>query len=186
MLLKFLNNPWAIFSVLATLIVNSSPGHAFTWEQALAWQKECTKKNAYLKAPRRDALMRFGISIEIPEDMDYLIKRDGDPRILEIAEIQGMAEAKCNQLGLQLHGMQLPGRGMTVISISETSRSVRGNQDKYLGTVRLLGANISVYEGRDVWATFTNPLTGRPVTVAGYDVNNNFFMSFLQSFRLYR
>jgi len=60
-------------------------------KQYLEWQQECVRKNLYTRPARRESLRRFGISVEIPEGMDFQVDGGGDSSTVWITEIEGIA-----------------------------------------------------------------------------------------------
>jgi hypothetical protein len=153
-------------------------------KQYLEWQQECVRKNLYTRPARRESLRRFGISVEIPEGMDFQVDGGGDSSTAWITEIEGIALKRCSELAERLHGMALPGRGVSSFSVSAKPRFPQPSQDDFVDAALILGQKRPVYtDGIEVWAVFTEPKSGKSIQVSSYDIDRNYFIQFLRSIR---
>ena len=162
-----------------------SQGSGFT-KSNLEWQNECVKKSTYTTQARREALKRFGVSIEVPAGMDFVIERTGSEESVEISEVEGIALTRCIQIAKKLHGIDLPGRGISTITIAEGRRLVNAQSDEFVDAVILLGEKTPVYtDGIEAWSSFRNHKTGRWIQVSAFEVGGDFFIRFLRLFQPY-
>jgi hypothetical protein len=162
----------------------AKPSPGFTPAQ-LKWQAECVQKNVYSRTTRREVLRRFGISIEIPENMDYLIESNDPLQSVTIADIEAIATLRCNQMAKTLHNLDLPGGGIPSISIRSGERFPQRNQDNFLDAVIVAGGKIPIYTDHvETWASFKNPSTGVTATLEGYDIGLEFFKKFASKIQI--
>jgi hypothetical protein len=153
-------------------------------KQYLEWQRECAQKNLYTRPTRRESLRRFGISIKIPDGMDFQVDGGGSDSSVWIAEIEGIALKKCSELAQRLHGMDLPGRGISSFSISDKPRFPQAHQDEFVDVALVLGQKKPVYtDGIETWTIFSDPRSGKVVQVSSYDIGKLYFIQFLESIR---
>ncbi len=153
-------------------------------KQHLEWQQECVRKNLYTRPTRRESLRRFGISVEIPDGMDFDVDGGGDSSSIWMIEIEGIALKRCSELARRLHGMALPGRGVSGFSISSKPRFPQLSQDEFVDAVMVLGKKIPIYtDGIELWAVFTEPKSGKSIQVSSFEVGQNYFIQFLRSVR---
>ncbi len=152
--------------------------------QILEWQQECVSHSLYARQARRVPLGRFGISIEVPEDMDFEIDGGSDSSIVLITEIEGIALKRCNELAKRLHGVELPGRGVSTLSISAVTRYPKATQDEFVDAVAVLGKKTPIYsDGIVFWAVFPSPNGAGVIQVDSYDIGQTHFLRLLQTIR---
>jgi hypothetical protein len=153
-------------------------------KQHLQWQRECVRKNLYERPARRESLRKFGISVEVPEGMDFQLEGGIDESSISIAEIEGIALKGCSELAQRLHGMSLPGRGISSFSISSRPRFPQASQDEFVDAALVLGQKRPIYtDGVEIWTVFTEPRSKRVIQVSSYDIGSSYFAQFLRSIR---
>lgn len=160
------------------------PAYAGLSKKHLEWQQECIKKNNYTKPQRREEIPKLGISVEIPLNMDvWAGERVSSNESLTFAEINGIIEAKCNNIFEKLHGFFLPGRGISSISL-EYENKLPGSNDTFADAVTILGTKRPIYFDRaEFWTTFATPGSTRILKVSSYDLGLTYFTSLLRSIR---
>ena len=116
--------------------------------------------------------------------MDFQVDGGGDSSTVWITEIEGIALKRCSELAERLHGIALPGRGVSSFSVSAKPRFPQPSQDDFVDAALILGQKRPVYtDGIEVWAVFTEPKSGKSIQVSSYDIERNYFIQFLRSIR---
>ena len=149
------------------------------------WLDKCVTSRARTSRQERIVIQRFGISVEIPNGMQYEPNESGEEVIL--ASISAIAVKSCLKEAKVLHGQFIGGSGYSYIGI--TDEIIRDHQKYHCGArmVILLGKNHILHECRGKYINAKNPLSGKRFTLHFHRINNEqTLMQFIRSARLLR
>lgn len=143
------------------------------------WQRECVRRNIYVRTQRSEPLSRFKIRIEIPDWADFLLDQASSDTSVRIADIHGITLKRCSEMAARFHNMQLPGSSFSSITI-DAQLKLPTADDKFLDAVTVLGDKTPIYDnGIEIWTSFLNPHSKQRITITSFDVGLNEFRKFL-------
>ncbi len=184
-------SPFCLALVSALSIYSSSSALAQALQNGgfskdvIEWQKECVRRNSYVRTQRSEPLARFKMKIEMPEWADFLLDHGSSDTSIQIADIHGIALKRCNEMATRLHNLQLPGSSFTSITINSQTRLPTAD-DRFLDAVTVLGEKSPIYDdGIVIWTSFLNPYSKQRTTITSFDVGLNEFKKFLDRIQPY-